>query len=249
MISGITTNTHSFYAPKREESPVAATAGGRNPKEQEHHDSVRHMGESGAPEDSHQATETAAWQPQQAVQPTGKANGAEVMDANQIKQLQDLKSRDKEVRSHEAAHKSAAGALTTGGPSFQFVSGPDGKRYAVGGEVRIDTSPVPGDPHATIAKARQIWRAATAPAQPSATDIQVASQATAMEQEARAELMRETVEISKLGAAADVETDSPGQNQIQTDRQSPDNGQIPAGNSTTASSGDSSAGQRLNLFA
>lgn len=222
---------------------MPAPPGAQTQRKEAHPDSVRHVAEPGSPEESRQATEAAAWQDQHTVQPMGKTAGTEALDAKQTQQLQAMRSRDQEVRSHEAAHKSAAGALATGGPSFQFVSGPDGKRYAVGGEVRIDTSSVPGDPHATIAKARQIWRAANAPAQPSATDRQVASQATAMEQEARAELMRDTAELSKLGAGADVGTGFSGQSQAQVNRQSPNN------EFATASSNDSSAGQRLNLFA
>ena len=37
-----------------------------------------------------------------------------------------------------------------GGASYEYDNGPDGKRYAVGGEVSIDTSTVSGDPQATI---------------------------------------------------------------------------------------------------
>jgi hypothetical protein len=99
-------------------------------------------------------------------------------------------TRDREVRAHEQAHLAGAGGIARGGASFSFATGPDGKRYAVGGEVSIDTSAVDGDPSATLIKAEQIRRAALAPAQPSAQDLLVASQATAMANEARAELVR-----------------------------------------------------------
>lgn len=46
------------------------------------------------------------------------------------------------MRAHEQAHKTAAGGLAQGGATFEYQTGPDGKQYAVSGEVKIDTSPV-----------------------------------------------------------------------------------------------------------
>lgn len=108
----------------------------------------------------------------------------------QEQQVQDLVERDKEVRTHEQAHQSAGGEYASS-PTYQFTQGPDGKRYATGGEVQIDTSVVPGDPAATIAKMQQIRSAALAPAEPSAQDLAVARSAAASEAKARKELMVE----------------------------------------------------------
>ncbi|HIC8842193.1 putative metalloprotease CJM1_0395 family protein [Aeromonas sp. 602200] len=108
----------------------------------------------------------------------------------QEQQVQDLAERDKEVRTHEQAHQSAGGEYASS-PTYQFTQGPDGKRYATGGEVQIDTSVVPGDPAATIAKMQQIRAAALAPAEPSAQDLAVARSAAASEAKARKELMAE----------------------------------------------------------
>jgi len=108
--------------------------------------------------------------------------------------LEKLKKRDQEVRSHEQAHKFAAGTLAVGSPNYEYKIGPDGKRYAVGGNVRIDTSKVPDDPEATIEKAKKIRRAALAPADPSPKDRQVAAAAAKLEQEARAELQQKKKE-------------------------------------------------------
>ncbi len=91
--------------------------------------------------------------------------------------LNELRARDAEVRAHEQAHLSAAGPDANGAPTFEFQTGPDGRQYAVGGEVSIDTSPVPGDPEATARKAQTVKRAALAPRDPSAQDRQVAAQA------------------------------------------------------------------------
>ena len=102
----------------------------------------------------------------------------------------ELRQTDRQVRAHEQAHLTAAGGLARG-VSFTYVTGPDGQRYAVGGEVSIDTSPAGGDPEATIRKAQQIRAAANAPANPSSQDRQVAAQAGQMEQAARVELAQQ----------------------------------------------------------
>ncbi len=105
-----------------------------------------------------------------------------------------LKKRDQEVRSHEQAHIAAAGGLARGGATFSFQRGPDGKQYAIGGEVNIDTSPVSGNPQATIRKAQQIRAAALAPANPSAQDRAVAASASSLEAEAQREIQKEEQE-------------------------------------------------------
>ena len=102
----------------------------------------------------------------------------------------ELARTDRQVRAHEQAHLAAAAGLARG-VSFTFVTGPDGQQYAVGGEVSIDTSPVAGNPQATIQKAQQIRAAASAPSNPSGQDRAVASQASRMEQAARQELAAE----------------------------------------------------------
>ncbi|MBL4639077.1 MAG: hypothetical protein JKY57_00965 [Kordiimonadaceae bacterium] len=106
-----------------------------------------------------------------------------------------LKGRDREVRAHEAAH-ATAGAGYTGAPSYEFVTGPDGVRYAVGGHVDIDVSEVSGDPKATIAKLEVVRRAALAPARPSGQDRAVAAAASAKSQQAQAELTEQAREES-----------------------------------------------------
>lgn len=119
-----------------------------------------------------------------------KAKGVEQLSQDQLRQIQTLKARDQEVRAHEQAHLSAAGSIAISGASFSYTTGPDGQRYATGGEVSIDTSAVANDPQATLAKAETIRRAALAPAQPSAQDHSVASKASAMANKARAELLQ-----------------------------------------------------------
>lgn len=83
------------------------------------------------------------------------------------------------------------GGQLAGSPSYSFQRGPDGVRYAVGGEVPIDVSKVPGDPQATLEKMQLVQRAALAPAEPSSQDRRVAALAAQQAAEARAELSSE----------------------------------------------------------
>ena len=73
------------------------------------------------------------------------------LSESELKEVRELSARDMEVRAHEQAHKSAAGSHG-GAISLSFRKGPDGKRYAVEGEVPVDLSSVKGDPQATVAK-------------------------------------------------------------------------------------------------
>ena len=117
----------------------------------------------------------------------------------ELKLLDELKQADTEVRNHEMAHIAAGGGLITSGASFTYRRGPDGIRYAVAGEVGIDTSAIPGDPKATIQKMQQVQRAALAPASPSNQDIKVAANASSMAAKASSEL---TLLMAKEQAAA-----------------------------------------------
>ena len=101
--------------------------------------------------------------------------------------IRKLKARDREVRAHEQAHASVGGQYA-GAATFTYQRGPDGVLYAVGGEVSIDISAVPGAPQATLDKALQVQRAALAPRDPSSTDRRVAMRAQALARDARAQL-------------------------------------------------------------
>lgn len=101
--------------------------------------------------------------------------------------ISELAKRDREVRAHEQAHMAAGAGLVVRGATYSFETGPDGQRYAVGGEVSIDTSRG-RTPQETLDKAERIRAAALAPAEPSGTDRQVAAQASRMAMEARMEI-------------------------------------------------------------
>ena len=108
-------------------------------------------------------------------------------------QVEKLKKIDREVRAHEQAHKNAGGQFA-GAASFGYQVGPDGRRYAVSGEVPIDISPVADDPKATIAKMNAVAAAALAPAEPSGQDVKVAARAAAIRAKAQAELASKSQE-------------------------------------------------------
>jgi len=166
---------HTFSADRDESviSPAARQA--REPNGSDQPDG----GEQGNPTEAPRSSVAAAG---------GKGLGAQELTAEEVELVRELAARDREVRAHEQAHLAAAGGYATGGPSYTYQTGPDGGRYAIGGEVSIDTSEVPGDPRATLAKARTIIAAANAPAEPSGQDRAVSAAAAQMAARAQAEL-------------------------------------------------------------
>lgn len=134
-------------------------------------------------------------------------DNTERIDQQEIGQLLKLKQRDTEVRAHEQAHLSAAGRFARGGASFTLQKGPDGTSYAIGGEVGIDVGKE-STPEATIVKMQTIRRAALAPANPSAADRRIASQASVKEAQARQELVNKTQEeLLQADISVDFEVD------------------------------------------
>ena len=129
--------------------------------------------------------------------------------------VQQLQKRDREVKAHELAHLASAGQYARGGPSYSYQLGPDGQRYAIGGEVPIDISKE-STPEQTIQKMEVVRSAAMAPAQPSSADRSIAAAAAAMEAQARQEIQNARVEASqgqgKSGTASPATNDQPLQN-------------------------------------
>ena len=132
----------------------------------------------------------------------------EIYSEAELAQISDLKIRDTEVNAHERAH-AAVGGQHAGSPSYSYKTGPDGIKYAVSGEVSIDTSRVPGDPQATLQKAQQIKAAALAPAEPSGQDRKVAAKADQMATQARNDILESTREgDSNVSSSASKYTES-----------------------------------------
>ncbi len=118
--------------------------------------------------------------------------------------IRQLKARDRAVRAHELAHTSVGGRYA-GQANLTYQRGPDGIQYAIGGEVPIDISEVPGNPQATLDKMRVVRRAALAPVNPSATDRAVAAAAGAKAARAAAELAKlQAEERETRGVSVDL---------------------------------------------
>ena len=132
-----------------------------------------------------QKTEPGKERPQGAA--GSKALGAEALTQAEQLQVAELRQIDAKVRAHEMAHLTAAGSYAAGGANFQYATGPDGKQYAVGGEVRIDTGRE-SSPEATISKMQTVRAAALAPVDPSPQDQKVAAKASLVIIDANQEL-------------------------------------------------------------
>lgn len=100
---------------------------------------------------------------------------------------------DTRVRAHEAAHLAAAGSQASGGASFSYTRGPDGKLYASAGEVAVALKKGK-TPSETIQNAATVIAAALAPADPSPQDLKIASNAARMQAIARSELASDKTE-------------------------------------------------------
>lgn len=84
-----------------------------------------------------------------------------------------LQQRDAQVRQEENAHAGNAGDLA--GPiSYVYQTGPDGRRYAVGGSVSIQASSASGDPGELRRIGARLHAAANAAVSPSAQDLAAA---------------------------------------------------------------------------
>ncbi|MDQ1363319.1 MAG: hypothetical protein QG652_1180 [Pseudomonadota bacterium] len=112
--------------------------------------------------------------------------------------VQALAARDREVRAHESAHIAAGRQYVISGPNYTYQQGPDGRNYAIGGEVQLDVSEEE-EPQASLDKAETVRRAALAPAEPSAQDRQVAAQASQMAAQARLAIAMERRQAMQTG--------------------------------------------------
>lgn len=154
------------------------------------------------------------------------------------KEVEDLKKRDEEVRAHEQAHKTAGGPYA-GAISYETTTGPDGREYAISGEVEIDISPVSGNPEATIRKMEIVERAALASAEPSPQD-QAAAQAA---QQAKLQAQQEVNEQRKA-----EEEEQRGEDDSADPFALPDSSTISAAGQQGASSSTSSSNLAGILF-
>jgi hypothetical protein len=129
----------------------------------------------------------------------GSGSGSR-LSAEQQAQVDELRRRDAHVRQHEAAHQAAGGDLT-GAASFSYETGPDGRSYAVAGEVPVQ-SRTGRTPDETIAIARRVRAAALAPSDPSPADLAAAAEASQVELQAELQKRQQTGANGKTGGPA-----------------------------------------------
>jgi hypothetical protein len=120
----------------------------------------------------------------------GTAARRRALSPEQQRQVAELRATDLRVRAHEQAHISAGHGVVTSGAQYDYTTGPDGLRYAVSGEVGIDTSREQ-KPEANIDKGQRIQAAALAPRDPSPQDRRVAAVGAELTAEGQAELAAE----------------------------------------------------------
>ncbi|OHC68122.1 MAG: hypothetical protein A3H93_03825 [Rhodocyclales bacterium RIFCSPLOWO2_02_FULL_63_24] len=136
--------------------------------------------------------------------PESKSSATQ-LTPEQKRQVAALARIDQEVRAHEAAHLRVGAGVVTSAANFSYTYGPDGKSYAVAGEVGIDTSPEQA-PEANIDKGQRIRIVALAPAEPSPQDYRVAAIGSRIEQMGYAGLAQQQVlELAEKAAAQRAE--------------------------------------------
>lgn len=116
--------------------------------------------------------------------------------------VQELAARDREVRAHEAAHVAVGRQYVVSGPNYTYQQGPNGRNYAIGGEVQLDVSEE-NEPQASLDKAEIVRRAALAPVEPSAQDRQVAARASQMAAQARMAIAMERRQSMQTSSSAE----------------------------------------------
>ena len=114
----------------------------------------------------------------------------EELTPQEEQELAKLKNTDAEVKRHENAHKAMAAGLQTSGPNYEYETGPDGRKYAVAGDVNISYQKS-SDPEVNLKNAQKLKAAALAPAEPSAQDRSVARKADMEIAKAKQEILEE----------------------------------------------------------
>ncbi len=123
----------------------------------------------------------------------GKPVSKSEMSREELKAVRELQARDREVRAHEQAHVAASGRIPVSGPQYEYETGPDGKRYAVGGSVNYRVPPA-SSPEEELRLAQQLRRMALAPMDPSPQDRATAGKATAKAAQANQDIREERAE-------------------------------------------------------
>ncbi len=137
-----------------------------------------------------------------AVEAPGQERDADGLTLEEQHIVEALRQRDGAVHQEEETHAAQAGQFA-GAPVYEYATGPDGRRYAVGGEVPVHVRVTSGNPDDVKQALAILGLAATSPAAPSAQDLMVARSAAGGMglADARAEASRLSAEIYR-GAVA-----------------------------------------------
>jgi hypothetical protein len=155
---------------------------------------------------------------QEAAENKAEQRVEEAQHRAELAEIRSLERRDAEVRAHEQAHAAVGGGYA-GSPSYDYEAGPNGKKYAVSGEVSIDVS-AEDTPQETIQKMQTVRAAALAPAEPSSQDRKVAAEASQKLAEARAELISQNNDLQTTRAAG-LEDDKEESQSVQVNTDNP----------------------------
>ncbi len=124
-----------------------------------------------------------------------KSTNDQKLSKEEHKEVKELERIDRQVKSRELTHRAVAGSYARGSVSFDYVTGPDGKKYAKEGHINIDSRPVPNNPEATIRKARAIRSVELSTTNTSPQNRNVSAEIAKIEREARMELKTEQREV------------------------------------------------------
>ncbi len=138
-------------------------------------------------------------------QKSNTGSGNDELTQQEQREVSELKMTDSQVKAHEHAHKAAAAGLSTSGPNYEYETGPDGKKYAVAGDVNVSYKHS-DDPEVNLRNAQQLRASALAPADPSSQDRKVAMQAEREIAQARQEIMEEQRQTEEQTNSSDSTT-------------------------------------------
>ncbi len=115
--------------------------------------------------------------------------GKKDLTPEQQQKVKELKKQEDKVMQRVNARLAAGGDICER-PTYQYKLGPDGVRYKVAGEVKIDISPCK-TPEETIAKMQRVKKAAMSSPEPSPDDRAIYDEADRIAQMAQAQLVQE----------------------------------------------------------
>ncbi len=134
------------------------------------------------------------------------------LDPAQREHLRRLQARDRRVRAHEQAHNLAGGGQVAPAVRYRYQTGPDGRRYAVGGQVHAPAGGG-GSPEKALEHSADLRRAAVAPTRPSYQDRITLNHAFVQEERLRSQIeqAREIQRLQQKVQQAQQSTDSQDQ--------------------------------------